>query len=547
MICNTLTQQITKAPKDSAGFYFKKAEALNDLNKHSEAFNLFIKAKNIYRIYDDKDSVAICNLRLFRQCDGQNDLEYDCKSFLDAYNKRAKEKKDTLWLIFANYNYASLYFNKDPELSAAYYHKTLSLGKKIGRKQTIAGVYANLALLYTETAPDSASYFFKEILQLYTEKNPNELFSSYINYANFFQKKGRHNEAIVQLKKAEKITPDRFRLNLNKVLFLKFAECYKEIGNYKQAYFYTNKYNEVKDSINNTAQNIAIAELDVKYQTAEKEKQILVEQQKKRQNRNLFIGAVGFIVLGGFITFLMLKNSKRKRLIAEQGKELETQKNLTLLKEQEISTINAMVEGQEKERKRVAEDLHDNLGSVLATLKLHFENLRINKKRQKVDQDLLFDKTENLIDEAYLKVRSIAHAKNSGVIANEGLLVAVQMMADKISSANKISIEVVHFGLDTPLENSLEIAVFRIIQELTTNILKHGQAANATINVSRHDAMLTIIVEDNGIGFNVNEIDLKTGMGLHSIRTRIEHIKGELIIDSTQNKGTTIIINIPIE
>ena len=152
-----------------------------------------------------------------------------------------------------------------------------------------------------------------------------------------------------------------------------------------------------------------------------------------------------------------------------------------------------------------------------------------------------------MIDEAYLKVRSIAHAKNAGVIANKGLLVAVQMMAEKISSANKITIEVVHFGLDTPLENSLEIAVFRMIQELTTNILKHAHASQATINISRHDNILNIIVEDNGNGFDINKIDLQNGMGLHSIKTRVAYIKGEFIVDSTLNKGTTIIVNVPIE
>ncbi|MBL4604559.1 MAG: hypothetical protein JKY02_02520, partial [Flavobacteriaceae bacterium] len=131
------------------------------------------------------------------------------------------------------------------------------------------------------------------------------------------------------------------------------------------------------------------------------------------------------------IGYTLYQGSNKKRLLALQEKELETQKNLTLIKEQEITSINAMVEGQEKERKRVAEDLHDNLGSVIATLKLHFENLRINREKKKVDQEALFDKTEGLIDEAYLKVRSIAHAKNAGVIANQGLLVAIQQMAEK--------------------------------------------------------------------------------------------------------------------
>ena len=237
--------------------------------------------------------------------------------------------------------------------------------------------------------------------------------------------------------------------------------------------------------------------------------------------------------------FFTLKNSRRKRL-------LTIQKNLTLMKEQEISAINAMVEGQEKERKRVAEDLHDNLGSVIATLKLHFDNLRINRREKKIDQETLFDKTEGLIDEAYKKVRSIAHAKNSGVIANQGLLVAIQMMAEKISSANTIKIEVIDYGLEKPIENSLEISIFRIIQELTTNIIKHAKASEATINISQDQEDIAILIEDNGIGMDSSQIDSTKGMGLYSIKTRVEHLEGSFTIDSTPSKGTTVIINVPV-
>ena len=205
-----------------------------------------------------------------------------------------------------------------------------------------------------------------------------------------------------------------------------------------------------------------------------------------------------------------------------------------------------MVDGQEKERKQIAEDLHDNLGSVLATLKLHFEKLKINCEKNLIDPEILFNKTENLIDEAYIKVRSIAHAKNSGVIANEGLLVAIRIMADKISSADKIKIEVIDFGLNKRLKNSLEITIFRIIQELITNVIKHAEAKNATINISLYDENLNIIIEDDGKGFDFKKVNFKKGMGISSIKTRIEHLKGTFKIDSTLEKGSSIIIDIPI-
>ncbi|MDD7913937.1 sensor histidine kinase [Polaribacter ponticola] len=267
---------------------------------------------------------------------------------------------------------------------------------------------------------------------------------------------------------------------------------------------------------------------------------------KNKQKLNLLIAAILTIIAGSTIYLLSYKNSQRKRKLAEQQKELEKQKNITFLKEQEITNINAMVNGQEKERKQIAEDLHDNLGSVLATLKLHFENLKFNREKKKINQEELFNKTEELIDEAYLKVRSIAHAKNAGVIANQGLLVAVQMMAEKISSADKINIDVLDFGLDKRLENSLEISVFRIVQELTTNIIKHSEANNATINISLFDKNLNIIIEDDGIGFDIDKVNLNNGMGINSIKTRIKHLKGDFKIDSTIGKGSSIILDIPI-
>jgi signal transduction histidine kinase len=171
----------------------------------------------------------------------------------------------------------------------------------------------------------------------------------------------------------------------------------------------------------------------------------------------------------------------------------------------------------------------------------------MNREKKKINQETLFDKTEGLIDEAYLKVRSIAHAKNAGVIANQGLLVAIQMMAEKISSADKIKIEVIDFGLDKRLENSLEITVFRIIQELLTNIMKHAEAKNATINISLYDDTLNIIIEDNGKGFDIKKVNLKDGMGISSIKTRINHLNGAFNVDATIGKGSSIIIDIPID
>jgi hypothetical protein len=409
-----------------------------------------------------------------------------------------------------------------------------------------ASIYSSLAYLYTKVKPDSSNYYYQKTLSLENLLSKNQIVGTYINYAVFLKNQNKYKEAIKQLENAEKIELEKYHLKYNKIIYGKFANYYKELGDFKNAYKYYEKYNIARDSLNNINQNIAISDLDKKYKTAEKDKLILETEAKILKNRNFLFASIILLILVITIAILSLKNSKKKIKLAEKEEEVQIQKNLTLLKEQEITTINAMVNGQEKERKRIAEDLHDNLGSVLATLKFHFENLKINREKKKLNHEELFNKTEGLIDEAYLKVRSIAHAKNAGVIASQGLLLAVQMMAEKISSADKIQIEVVDFGLEKRLENNLEITVFRIIQELITNIIKHANAKNATINMSSYDKNLNIIVEDDGNGFDIKKINLKNGMGISSIKTRIKHLKGTFKVDATPNKGSSIIIDIPI-
>lgn len=204
-----------------------------------------------------------------------------------------------------------------------------------------------------------------------------------------------------------------------------------------------------------------------------------------------------------------------------------------------------MVEGQEKERLRIARDLHDNLGDTLAAVKMHIGNLQLNLETSKNPKELL-GKANELISEAYINVRSIAHERNSGVIAKQGLLPAIQKLASTISSSGGLHIEVHDFGLEKRLSNHLEITIFRIVQELVTNVIKHANASELQISLTQHEKELNIVVEDNGNGFVVGKLQEKEGMGLGSIERRVEYLEGTMHVDSTLEKGTNIIIDIPL-
>ena len=461
--------------------------------------------------------------------------EYD-KIFLKLYKIRLKQRVTRIEDFKYNLN------------------EILSLEKRIkvnGSPLLLANLKMTKASLffYYEKNADSTVYnlnIAKSILKNSDNVEYKKLyFAALLNEIRYNRILGRLNLAKSQLDNLILDTNFYNNNDLKKFFYQRKWRLHEAINksnsqNYKMdsSLFYKAKYLAMEAEIQYKKSRYQTASLKTEYQ----------ENKNKRLEKELkfwIFSSLTIILLAGSTSYLIIKNSRRKRLLALQEKELEKQKNITLIKEQEINTINAMVAGQEKERKQVAEDLHDNLGSVIATLKLHFDNLRINQKSKKIDQELLFDRTEGLIDDAYQKVRSIAHAKNAGVIANQGLLVAVQFMAEKISSANTIQINVIDFGLEKPLENSFEISLFRIIQELTTNIIKHAHASEATIHITQDLDDITILIEDNGIGMDSSKIHLQKGMGLYSIKTRVAHIGGSFAIDATPTKGTTVIIQVP--
>ncbi|MGB0789783.1 MAG: sensor histidine kinase, partial [Marinirhabdus sp.] len=223
-----------------------------------------------------------------------------------------------------------------------------------------------------------------------------------------------------------------------------------------------------------------ISKLEVELNTAETENQLLISEEKQKRNRYIALGLGALLLLVATIAYLITKNTQRKHRIAEQQREIEIQKTEKILKEQELTTIDAMLAGQEKERQRLASDLHDSVGATLAAARMQFEH--ISKHKQGLpNYDEIIAHTGKLLETAYTEVRDLAHAKNSGVIAKNGLLPAVQKLARNASATKKLDITVEGFGLEKRLENTIEITIFRIVQELVTNIIKHAGATRASI------------------------------------------------------------------
>lgn len=539
---------------DKATWHYYKAYYLSKTDDQGEAYKNIVIAKKLFLELEEDSDVQDCNFLMLEIIGHQNNLKFDRKEILDEIEAYVKVTDDPIILIKGYNEIATSFLDiNDKENSLKYFRETIKIAEKLEDNLRISYGMINISTVYKSILPkdidSSLHYIYKAIPILIEYDDSKNLSYAYNNLGKIYNDLTEYDNAIKYYLKADSI-PIKESVIKSKIIFYEnIAESYKNKGDFKNELYALRKLRLLNDSINDISQNIAISEIKEQYgneklraDNLEQEKQNIEQKAKTKQ---ITIGLTSTLALGSIIAFLVYRNTKRKQHIAEQDRELQIQKTETILKEKEIETINAMVSGQEKERLRLASELHDNLGSTLATVRMQVENLERNLDKVEDPKELL-QKTNALVNEAYDKVRKISHERNSGVIAKDGLLPAIQKLARTVSNANNLTVDVQDFGLENRIANELEITIFRIIQELVTNIIKHAQASEASISLTQHDNELNIMVEDNGRGFKVGKLKEKEGMGLGNIERRIEHLEGSMEVDSNPGRGTSISIDIPL-
>lgn len=552
------TQKLKLLEKDTTGlenrawYHLLKAKIYDYKYIDSLALQNYMSARDLYNKAGLIDKAIQINLNIAYLIKSQkNSDKLNPEKYLNEYLDYARKSNDSLKLAKAYIEIASTKISyEESEESYEYFQKAKQINKKLGNKELESQINNNLAALYNDflNKPDSALFYLKKDL-IYLKSKPNnnyDICTNYINQAASYYYLGDYTTSIQLLKSADSIPINEYPIGIKSVINKILSLNYVEKNDYKKAYEAYIEYKSFEDSISAQEQSLTISEMETKYQTREKELQNEVLTNEVKTGKILVYIFIGLLIASLVIGFLIIKNARRRVYISKQEKLIEQQKLEKALKEFELNSIDLMLEGQEKERERIANDLHDNLGSMLATLKMNFEHLRMRKNEIREEEDKLYDRTDQLIEDAYQKVRTIAHAKNAGVFANEGLIPAIRKMAGKISIPGKLTIEVLAVGFNKRLENKIEIAIFRMVQELSTNIIKHSKATEASIQLTNHDDNINIIIEDNGVGFKSTTAPSSDGMGLTTITKKVEQLGGTFTIDSTPGKGTTIIIDLPI-
>ncbi|WP_125717810.1 sensor histidine kinase [Flavobacterium ustbae] len=415
-------------------------------------------------------------------------------------------------------------------------------------------------------------------LQKYPESNLND--SYFYSEGIYYAKQNKHSEALESFAKGIKSAESHH--NAIAVNRLKFAEYevlfklknygkaksnleylventpfivdkknyYKELSKvynatkeYPKAYFYSNKYNVINDSLNDAKLKNEIVELEAKYKKAESEKKIGLLQSENEKavlqvnnNRlNMMLFAVLSFVLFLIVLFLWSWNNYQKKISFQ--KEVNHKQELEALEnQQKLSVSNALIEGEEIERKRIARDLHDGLGSMLSGLKIHL-NLAERENNENAPN------INGMLNDSIKELRNISQNLMPESLMKLGLEHALRDLCASHSTA-ETAIEFQYLIKKTTLPQHFKIMIFRIIQELLNNALKYAKASQILVSCSQNKDVFFITVEDNGIGFNVEYAEKRDGMGLRNIKNRVAFLNGKLEIDSVSGKGTSTYIEL---
>jgi two-component system, NarL family, sensor kinase len=213
-------------------------------------------------------------------------------------------------------------------------------------------------------------------------------------------------------------------------------------------------------------------------------------------------------------------------------------KHIALYKEK----VGAEIATLELERKRIAEDLHDDISPFLSTIKLQMNCLNI----QDEDDEKILENNNKLIDDILKKVRETSNNLMPAVLVRKGLLYAIKEVAETINQANGLKVILQLPAEPLTLSDEQELHIFRVFQESLNNCIKHANATEFLVEIKQHEKDVHLLLRDNGKGFNVDTITGKRiGLGLNNIINRIDLLKGEIFQNIQPGKGVAYNIIIP--
>lgn len=448
--------------------------------------------------------------------------------------------------IFTYNNLAAAYGGKgDYEKSLDYSHKGIEMALKNNNKFVAGVMLGGVCHLLHETGKDQEAIpsCEKSIQYLKEANREANLVFPYVNLATVYNSLNQPQKALNYALLGYAIMQQKQLIDPLQIYYEEMARSYEMLNQPKQALYWYKKYNALGDSLFTAENTEILAETEAKYQTQKKEKELTQKQlQLEKQSSQLFkqqtwiwglaLGLVAFVLLGW-----LFWNRFRLRKKAEL--------DAAIIHEQKLG-LNAVIEAQELERKRIAKDLHDGIAQEMVALKLGFSALQ-NKLKQVVPDEA--DKIGHLaeqLDQSCTEVRNISHTMLPPTLEQHGLAPSLEMLLRNTLQGTALQYEFESSLVPSNLDEKVEIGVYRIAQELLNNIIKHARAGKIMVILYLAGGSLILRVEDDGQGFDFDQARAKGSMGILNILSRVNTLGGVFQTEMAQPQGTISIIRIPL-
>jgi len=563
----------------------------SDQGRYDEAIASYLKSIEVFEEagYDEGIGSAFVNLGNIENRKAQygKAIAY----YLDGI-RIFESLGDTARLIYAYANVGAVLSDVQQfDKSLIYSKKSMALSRSVGDSLGLCDAMVNIGLVYIRTNQlDSAKAIYdaaSQIAQAYNDAQLLYLINN--NRSTVFSKEEQHEKALSYAKKSLKYAeilnnpvyvsnahgaigqayynlgnPDSAKYYIAMVLQLvendgsvetymmgleKMAMLEDAAGNAEAALGYLKRLKILEEEDARLRQKKVIAGLEIAYESEKKDLAISEKNAELERNqailakRNYLIaGLLSALVFTILIFALIRRSLRQKRKIAEQDASLNKAKLIKLAKQKEVDNLRAMLEGEDKERSRLAKDLHDGLGGMLSATKLRFSNIQLRHREFNGSAD--YAEALALIDKTSVEARRISHNLMPGALEKFGLKEALNDFCQNIEASSSIAISLQVPDILKMDDPRSERNIYRIIQELINNVVKHADATEIIVQLMQIDSHLHTTVEDNGTGFN--PVEMVDGLGMRSIRSRINLLKGNLIIESNISEGSSFQFAIPV-
>ena len=432
----------------------------------------------------------------------------------------------------------NVYLNTDRNDTALLYaQELLRQGDELQYSRLQLNARSNLGAIYNNLGNHELA------VKYYRESEPfARRFGSKLSLINCWCALGKSLAFLNQLDSADFFFAKAYELNAGENMPIMHQFCSKEYANVLQRRGQHSKssalfseYVKYQDSILIKENKEVIAGLEAKYQTTKKDVEIAQQKftiEQRTSERNLYLFALLFSVgLAGFAIYRF-----------RQNKKLQTEKIANLEKYQKILVMDSMLQGQEEERKRIAQDLHDGLGTLLVSARLQMQHAQ--NQLDTIMQLPILENTENIINNACKEVRRIAHDMMPSALIDLGFIEAVEDLTADLSSQGQLQVDLKVADHFPQLNDAAALNLYRIIQEILQNIVKHAYASTVGISLISEPNQLVVEVSDDGVGFDTESVT--GGIGLRNIRSRVDYLNGAIQIESKPNQGCTYSLSVPL-